>query len=402
MLNEVFLEMLLLSRRNQNFPHLCRKCKQVKVAVNTRLLLPGKMEGIHWFSWEVLKRLVEWYPQHEFLFLFDRPYDPRFAGAPNVTPLVLWPPARHPLLYMAWFEGAVARVLRKYQPDCFFSPEWFLSLRSTVPATIVVHDLGYLHFPEHLGWSTRTYYQFFVPRFVAKAHRVLTVSEYSKQDLQLQLGVEAEKVQVICNGCREGFRPLEELEIVRAREQYSEGKPYFCYVGSIHPRKNIARLIRAFDLFKNRTGAPHQLVIGGKWGWKYGEVEAALQEVSSRSSIHFPGYIAEDDLPRFMGGSEGMLYPSLFEGFGIPILEAFHAEVPVLTSNTSSMPEVAGPAGLLVDPNDIRSIAEGIQILFENTAQRDQLIKSGRVQRQRFSWDIAAEGVASALGLGQL
>lgn len=369
----------------------------MKIAVNTRFLLQGKMEGIGWHNYELLRRLVALRPDDEFLFLFDRPYDAGFVFADNVRPLVVPPPARHPLLWYLWFEWAVPRVLRKQQADVFLSPDGYCSLRTPVPTVMITHDIAHVHYPEQIPGLVRRYYNYFVPRYLRRAERVLTVSEAVRQDIHTYYGIPLEKMTVAHNGLRGQFAPLPETEQAAVRQKYADGQPYFFYLGAIHPRKNLVRLIRAFDLFKKEIDSPVQLLIGGRMAWQAGPVQAAWQAARHQSAIHFLGYLDDREVERVLGAALGLTYVSLFEGFGLPILEAMHAEVPVITSNSSSMPEVAGDAALLVDPEDEKAIAAAMLYVWREPDFRQRLIAAGREQRTRFSWNRTAHLVSTAL-----
>jgi len=363
----------------------------MRIAVNTRFLLNDKLEGIGWFTYEVVRRLVQAHPEHEFIFLFDRPYDAQFIFGENVTPVVLFPPARHPVLWLWWFEWSVPRALKKYRADVFLSPDGYCSLRASTPTVMVTHDIAHVHLPMHIPARFRYYYDFFVPRYLRRAERIVTVSEFSKRDIAQHYKIANEKIAVACNGVREDFQPLSEAEKNAVKQQYADGQDYFFYVGAVHPRKNVHRLIRAFDAFKKRTQAPAKLLIGGRFAWQTGEVKAAYDAADCKDDIVFLGYIPDAELPRLMGAALALTYVSLFEGFGVPVLEALHGDVPVLTSNVSSLPEVAGDAGLLVNPLEVEAIASAMQQLYGNAALREKLIATGNIQRQKFSWERAAE-----------
>jgi len=369
----------------------------MRVAINTRFLLPGPLEGIGRFTLEVSRRLVERHPDWDFLFLFDRPYDKRYILGPNVRPIVVSPPARHPILFYLWFEWAVPKVLKKNKADVFFSPDNFGSLRAPCPTLIVCHDLAFHYYPDQVKWSENLYYQNFILRYFKKASHLLAVSEYTQQDMLKTYGLPPEKVSVTCNAADESFQPLETSQIHSVREQYSAGQPYFFYVGSIHPRKNIARLIKAFDRFKRATLAPAKLLLAGRMAWQTGEVKAALQQLTHPNDIVFLGYVPDEQLPDLLGASLALTYVSLFEGFGVPILEAMHTNVPVITANRSSMPEVAGDAALLVDPESEHEIAQAMQQIWEDESLREDLIGKGKLQRERFSWERAVDVVETAL-----
>lgn len=370
----------------------------MRIAVNARFLLKDKLEGIGWFSFEILKELVRQQPDDEFIFFFDRPYDAAFVFADNITPVVLQPPARHPILFVLWFEWSVARALKRYKADVFFSPDNFCSLRTDCPTLLVVHDLSYLHFPKQVSWMQLQYYRYFMPRFIQKAERIATVSNYTKQDMLAQFPIPASKIAVSCNGCRPEFQPLSLAEKKSVQAKYAAGEAYFFYVGAVHPRKNIHRLIAAFDRFKQATNSSMQLLIAGRFSWQTGIVRDAYEAAVHQADIQFLGYVSNEELPRLVAAASALTYISLFEGFGVPLLEAMHCDVPIITSNISSLPEVAGKAAVLVNAKKEASIAEAMQQIVTNPVLRQQLIEEGRLQRQKFSWQKAAAVISQELG----
>jgi glycosyltransferase involved in cell wall biosynthesis len=369
----------------------------MRIAVNARFLLPGKLEGLGWYTHEIARRMVPAHPEDEFIFFFDRPFDPAFVYADNVTPVVLFPPARHPLLWYAWFEWSLAHALKRYQPDVFFSPDAYLSLRSQVPTVMTVHDVLPLQHPEQVPWGPRNYYQYFLPKYIRRAESVVTVSEYTRNSILEKVPVAPEKVVVVHNGCREGFQPLP-LEMQRAvRERYTAGAPYFFYNGSIHPRKNVDRLIRAFDRFKSETGSAVQLVIAGRMAWQTGPVQEALEQSPYRMDIRSTGYLPEKELQHLMASALAFVYVSLGEGFGLPVLEAMYCDTPVICSNTTALPEVAGDAALLVDPLSITEISDALKKIYSDEKFRSFLISKSKIQREKFSWSGAAKAVYEIL-----
>lgn len=369
----------------------------MRIAVNTRFLLTNKLEGVGWFTYEVARRLVQANPEHEFIFLFDRPHDPAFIFGDNVTPVVLFPQARHPVLWLWWFEWSVARALKKYQADVFLSPDGYCSLIAKTPTVLVTHDIAFVHLPMHIPAKFRLYYRYFIPRYLRRAERIVTVSNFSKKDIIQQYQISAAKIDVSCNGVRDEFKPLPAEEIQRIRDAYAEGKAYFFYVGSVHPRKNVHGLIEAFDRFKAQTQAPIKLLIAGRFAWQTGAVKNAYDASIHQQDIVFLDYVSDEALPKLMAAALALTYISFFEGFGIPLLEAMHCDVPVLTSNVSSLPEVAGEAGLLVDPHQMDEIAEAMQQLYQNPTLRNDLIQKGRRQREKFSWAQASDIVWRSL-----
>ncbi|MDD4373225.1 MAG: glycosyltransferase family 1 protein [Bacteroidales bacterium] len=365
----------------------------LRIAVNTRLLIKNKLEGIGWFTYENLIRIVKDQPETTFYFIFDRHPDPSFLFAKNVIPVVLHPPARHPFLFIIWFDWSVRRYLKKLKPDLFLSPDGYLSLGSKIPDLAVMHDLNFEHYPEDLPFLMRSYYRYFFPRFARKASRVATVSEFSKQDIVEQYGVAPEKIDVVYNGANEHFNPLNEAQQAVVRAKYTNGHAYFLFVGSLHPRKNLARLFKAFDIFCNQSDSSVRLLIAGEKKWWTEPIQNAFDGMEHQGRVIFCGRLNSDELHQVTASALAITYVSYFEGFGIPIVEAFRCGVPVITSNVTSMPEVAGDAALLVDPFDENAIANAMQQMVEKPDFRDVLISRGFERAKLFSWDQAAQNL---------
>ncbi|PSR00948.1 MAG: glycosyltransferase family 1 protein [Bacteroidetes bacterium SW_11_45_7] len=362
----------------------------MKIAVNTRFLLPDHLEGIGWFTCETFRQLTRQHPEHEFHFFFDRSYSDTYLFSDNITPHVLQPPARHPVLWYWWFEWSVVRKLKQLQPDLFISPDGFLSLNTQIPTLLVIHDLAFEHFPSHIGKLARQYYRRYTPLFTQKAARIATVSEYSKQDIVSQYRVAPDKIDVVYNGSNGYYRALSKEQQRNIRQHLTNGKEYFLFAGALQPRKNVANLLRAFDQFKQKTGSTTQLILVGRKAWHYDGIMEAYNEMNDKADVQFLGHKNAVDLSGIMGAAKSLVYVSRFEGFGIPLLEAMQAEVPVITSNTSSMPEIAGEAAWLTDPYSVESIADAMMKIDNDKKLRQQLVDAGKNQRQKFSWQQTA------------
>lgn len=357
------------------------------IVVNTRLLIKNKLEGIGWFTYETLSRITQNHPEHTFYFLFDRPYHPDFVFGPNVTPIVLSPPARHPILFYIWFEISVSRFLRKTTPDLFLSPDGYLSLSTKTKSLAVIHDINFEHYPKDFPWIIEKYYRYFFPRFARKADRIVTVSEFSKQDIVNQYGIKPSKIDVTYNGFNTSFKPQSEETNQQTRAKYSNGNPYFVFVGALLPRKNLRNLFFAFEQFKQNTNCNTQLVIVGEKKWWTASIEEAYKTISDKKSVIFTGRLQPTELNKVLSASIALTYVSYFEGFGIPILEAFCCGTAVITANITSMPEVAGDSALLVDPFSVAEIAEAMEKLAQNKTLRTTLIESSKLQLEKFSWN---------------
>ena len=362
----------------------------MRIAVNTRFVIPGKLEGIGWFSREASWRMARDHPEHEFLFLFDRPVPAAFAEGDNVRGVHIPPPARHPWLWQAWFEFAVPLALRALRADCFVSLDGYASLRTVLPTYMVVHDLAFEHFADHVPPRVLRYYRHWSPRYAQRANRLGAVSDATRQDIVARYGIPQDSIDVLYNGANDRFRPLAEGEQQAAKRSFADGRPYLIYVGSVHPRKNPERLFQAFD--RVAAQAPDvALVVAGRMAWQAGPAENAWRNMTHGDRVHFTGHLDPDQLALALGGARALVYPSLFEGFGIPILEGFAAGVPVLTSRISSMPEVAGEAALLVDPSNVDDLAAGMLQLHRDEVLRQRLIAAGHERVKAFSWDGTAQ-----------
>jgi glycosyltransferase involved in cell wall biosynthesis len=370
----------------------------MNIAVNTRLLLPNCLEGIGIFSCETLKRMVIAHPEHRFFFIFDRPYSSEFIFADNVTPIKAFPPARHPSLWYLFFEYTIPKILKKVKADIFLSPDGYLSLSTPVKSVSVIHDLNFEHNPEFMKPSYLGYLQRNFPKFAQRAARIATVSQFSKRDIIDTYNQNADKIDVVYNGCSEMYKPLSQEEQNIVKQQYTNGCDYFLFVGSIHKRKNLGNMLCAFEQFRRNmttTGATAMptatkfVVVGCKM-WRDNEIDTILAGMRYRDEVIFMGRQQADVLSKLMGSATALLYVSLFEGFGIPVLEAFHAETAVITSNVTSLPEVAGDAALQVSPHSVEAITEAMQQLYHDKALRNKLIEAGRQQRQHFSWEQSA------------
>jgi len=363
----------------------------LKIAVNTRLLLRNRLEGIGWFSYEILRRITRNHPEHEFLFIFDRPFDPEFIFGDNVEGIVIGPQARHPILFFIWFEISIPRLLKKHKVDLFFSPEHYIPLRLNVPSIQTIHDLSFEHYPKDLPFAAQKYNQIMIPMAAKKARQIFSVSEYSKNDIANLYDISSHKIEVIYNAAKEDFGPSTAEQIQETSNKYSNGKPYYLYVGALNPRKNLVNLFKAFDLVCDKKGNEHKLiVVGNKMYWTK-EIEQTYNNMVFKEDVIFLGHLDTANLNQIYGAALALTYVSYFEGFGIPIVEAFRSHCPVITSNVSSMPEVAGDAALLVNPFEADDIARAMVQIADSDKLRHRLIEKGKQQLKRFNWDSSAQ-----------
>lgn len=347
----------------------------MRVGVNARLMLPGTLEGIGRFIFETTKAMALANPDDTFILFFDRAFDTKYLALPNMIGVKVNCPTRHPVLMWTWFEVLLPRALKKHKIDVFYSGDNFLSLRSKVPTALVIHDLAYLAYPQGTHKSFATYYKRYTPLFLKRADALISVSNAVKNDIISYFTIDKE-ISVVYNAL-----PKRITTTIEAKHKL--GYPYFIAVGAIHPRKNTQNVIKAFLKYKTESGdSTTKLVLVGRLAWGNEDLTELLQHPSI---VHLTN-VADNQLYPLISNAVGMIYASLFEGFGIPILEGFHCKTPVITSNISSMPEVAGDAAILVDPYNIDDIAGAIKTIAQDQDLPNDLVSKGTLRLLNFSW----------------
>jgi len=295
----------------------------------------------------------------------------------------LWHKARVPLFVEA-FIGAV---------DVFYSPDFLLPPTRARRTIVTIHDLSYVRVPECFPDVLKQYLNRAVPRALDRADLILADAISTQRDLTEVYAVPLDKIKVLYSGVDARFRPdVAEDAKSRVRE-LTRDKPYLLSVSTIQPRKNYVRLIEAFARLTSNFQLPTftlQLVIAGGRGWMYDEVYHAVEQLNLRERVLFPNFVADDDLPALYAGATLFVYPSLYEGFGLPIAEAMACGAPVVSSNASSLPEVAGDAALYFDPRDVDAMANAMHRALSDAALRDELRARGLAQARKFSWEKAA------------
>ena len=276
--------------------------------------------------------------------------------------------------------------------DLFHSPDFVLPpVNGRIPTLLTVHDLSFVHFPHVFPERLVSYLNQVVPWSIGRATHILADSEATRQDLLTIWQVPPEKVTVLYSGVHERFRPVEDVGVITAvRQKYQlQDWPYILSVGTLQPRKNYQMLIRAFAPLADKV--PHHLVISGGKGWLYDEMLAEVARQGLTDRVHFIGFVDDADLPTLYSAADLFVFPSLYEGFGLPLLEAMGCGTAVLTSNSSSLPEVAGMAAQQLSPQDEAAWTKTIHNLLLDDDFRHQLVQAGLVQAQQFSWHDSAQ-----------
>jgi glycosyltransferase involved in cell wall biosynthesis len=355
------------------------------------------LDGIGWVTYNTLKHITQNHPEIEFHFLFDSGIEEEFIFSNNIKAVNLFPPAKHALLNIFWFEWSVRRYLNKIKPDLFFSPDGILCLGWKGKQVGIIHDINYVHIPEDLKWTNRKYYNFFFPKYAHRADRIITISQYSKKDIISTFRIKPDKIDVIQLGINSFFKPASKEKINEIRNNYTNGKEYFLFVGTLHPRKNIIRLLQAFELFKKENPVSTKLVIAGKEMYRTNEMHDYKNSMQFKDDIIFTGRLEDEKLQDIYSAALALCFVPYFEGFGLPPIEAMQCNVPVICSNVTSMPEVVGDAALLIDPFIVEDIKNAMKAVQESPDLRQELIQKGKIRKQQFSWGKTAVQIWESL-----
>ncbi len=303
-----------------------------------------------------------------------------------------------------WSHIRLARQLIGRPPDVFFTPAHVIPYSYRGPSVATIHDLGFDYFPAAHTDRQRLYLRWSTGHNSRRSRRIVVDSLATRDDLIRLYEVEEGNIDVIYPGYDTELRPVTELDQLAAvQAKYDISSPYLLYIGTIQPRKNLDRLAEAFI----NSGVKAQLVLAGKIGWQAQELLEHIESLAALALINdpdqgqkpilLPGFVADEDKAALISGAEALLYPSLYEGFGFPVVESNACGTPVLCSNTSSLPEIAGDAALLVDPLDSADIARGIERIMTDETYRQTLIGEGYRNSKRFNWDRAADQILQTL-----
>jgi glycosyltransferase involved in cell wall biosynthesis len=291
---------------------------------------------------------------------------------------ILWHRLRLPVP-VEWFTGPV---------DIFHSTDFVLPPVRQAKTILTVHDLTFMRLPHCAQAGLRAYLNNVVPRSIERANLVLADSQSTKNDLIELLGVSPDKIEVVYAGVERRFRPMKgEVALRRVKKRYGLNFRFILSLGTLEPRKNFTRLVEAYALMRDKE---LKLVIAGGKGWLYDEIFAKVEELSLEDKIVFPGFIADEDLPALYNLAELFVFPSLYEGFGLPPLEAMACGTPVVTSDRPSLPEVVGEAGLMVEATDSEALAEAMEQVLTDEDLRREMREKGLRQAEKFTWEAAA------------
>ncbi len=359
----------------------------MKIAINARFSGQDTVEGYGRFTNGLVQAMASACPSDEFIMMYDRQPELSVMRGRNIIEKVKGPAARHPLLWKLWYDVSMPSMAGKAKADIIFSPDGFCSLHCSIPQVLAIHDLAYLHFPAGISRMYRAYYMYYTPQFIRKAKHIVTVSDFSMHDIIEHYPHAKGKISVIHNAADKGFTPLDWRAKEQVKEKFAGGSEYFLYAGAIHPRKNLVNLLKGFSWFKNRQRSGMKLILAGRLAWGADEFVSLMQTYKYRDEVVMTGYIPEDEMQKLVGAAYAMVYPSHWEGFGLPVLEAMQSGVPVITSSNSSMPEIGGDAAVYCEPGDSEAWGRAMGLLYKDENYRSELVSKGIKRASMFSWE---------------
>lgn len=364
------------------------------IGIDASRTVTAQRTGTEHYSLQLIRHLMALENDHRYRLYFNQPPENGlFAADPQVTQQVMPFPRLWTHLRLSW-------EMMWRPPDLLFVPAHVLPLWSPRRTVVTIHDLGYLYYPLAHRNFARWYLDQSTRYNAQVATLVIADSQATRQDLIRQYDVDPNKILVVYPGCDETFQPVSDPEVLAAaRTRYRLPDPYFLYVGTLQPRKNLVRLVEAYRILLDQYPAPviPHLVLAGKPGWFYDAIYCRVEDLGLAGRVHFPGYVRQTDLAALLSGAHAFLLPSLYEGFGLPVLEAMACGTPVICSNTSSLPEVAGDAGLLVDPEEPYAIADAMGRLLVNDDLCQALRERGLARATKFTWTRCARQTLDVL-----
>lgn len=357
-----------------------------------------KKTGVEWYSYHLIEEFKKIDKENQFFLYTNEPLRGELAICPrNFKEVVLnWPIPR------SWTLGRLSWEMKfgKYIPDLLFVPAHTIPLLNPKKSVVTVHDIGFEHFPEVYSWADKLYHKFTIQFIKRYATKIITVSNFSKEDLEKTYKIDPGKIKVVYNGYDQATYKVLDRQECRdyLKEKYQIDGPFILFIGRLEMKKNIVRIVDSFIKFKKaHSDNQHKLVLVGKPGFGYEKAIELIEKNGFQDQVIFPGWVSDKDLVKFHNASSLFLFPSLFEGFGIPVLEAMACNEPVVCSNTTSLPEVAGQAALQVNPEETAEIVQALEKVLLNREVAEDLRRQGLERVKRFSWRKCAEETLNEL-----
>ena len=358
--------------------------RAIHVGVNAHLLSLAESyrnAGINKYIQNLLQYLPQADPEMAFTVFLG---EPRYVGAPGLDLRLSRLPTHHPPARIVWEQALQPWAIRQEGLDLIHNLAYVGSLVSPCPSVVTVHDLSFLHYPQGFRTINLFYLRLFTRLSVRQARRIIADSESTKRDVMRHYGLSPSRVDAVHIGVDTRYQPLPAARVADFRAEQGLPDRFILFVGTLEPRKNIGRLLQPYALLSQER--PPLIIVGAK-GWLYEQVFALRESLNLDDEVHFVGYVPGEDLPLWYNAADLFVYPSLYEGFGLPPLEAMACGTPVVASNASSLPEVVGEAGLLVDPNDVEALTGAMEQALGDADLRGTMRARGLTQARCFSWE---------------
>ena len=378
----------------------------MKVGVDVRVLSTGSHSGIEEYTSDLLGELTKNNPETEFKLFSSSFKIPNFnydwADQSNVSFAISKMPSR--LLFVSSKFINWPKIDKKIGGvDVFLSPHFFSALSRDCRSISIFHDLAFLRYPEFFSIKQNFWHKFQInsKKRIEQSDHIIAVSQSTKNDLIDLLGVDPKNITVAYPGVNNSLRiAVSKEKKIKVRQKYNLSENFILFVGTLEPRKNVVGAIKAFELVKSEVNDDNlDLVLMGRKGWLSDEIFESINKSIFKKNIKWLGFVPDEDRSTIYQNSSIVLYPSFFEGFGFPPLEAMASGVPVVTSRVASIPEVVGGSAILVDPYSVEEIAKGVIRLIEDKNFADNLIKKGLKQSQKFDWKITAQKIYQTFDL---
>lgn len=372
----------------------------MKVGIDANSLSYPKRTGIGRYTVGVLDQLFIIAPDNEYYLYAAQPIDPKIKQDWSKYNNVIYREGNFPSRYI-WQQLFLGRWLKRDNPDVYLALDGLLPLGCSIPSVTIVHDLIWLHYPESTAPHVRWVYRLRLKSSARKARHCIAVSETTRADLLKYTGLEPSKVTVAYNGVETKFKPQGEEKINQVLEVHKIRRPYIFFIGNLMKHKNLVSLIKAYKIFINEINDKEipvpQLVIAGCRNWRSSTIFETVRTLKLENYVNFLGYVTDSELMVLYSGAEFFVFPSLIEGFGLPILEAQACGTPVVCSNTYSLPEVGGDSVIYFDPYDVEDMATKMLEVYEDKKLQEKLRRKGFENIKRFSWQKTASQILSVL-----
>jgi glycosyltransferase involved in cell wall biosynthesis len=363
-----------------------------RIGINAHLLSAEsgyRRAGIHYYMTQILANLPYAAGDAEYT-VFTRDSNLVMQREGLQVESSRWPTERR-LVRILWEQIAWPAASAKKHFDLNHSMAFVMPVFGRIPTVVTVYDTSFVRYPELFPAFQRTYLRQQTRRSAKHARRLITISEAGKQDLHHYFGTPLDKIDVVLPGVDSQFRPLAEAEIERFRQRNDLMNQFILHVGTLQPRKNIPMLLRALANLRDR---PVDLILVGAKGWFYDEIFSEVERLGLRNRVHFPGYVEDAALPFWYNAAKVLVFPSVYEGFGMPIVEAMACGTPVIAAHTSSIPEAGGNAALYFEPQDTEALTNHIATLLEDEVVSSKMSRDGIIHARGFSWQSAGQKTA--------